>query len=320
MTLGERLRRQEHSDAEDQAQDLTAWRHRYRQLSPGAFRGEVEEMRFGPVLVYRERLNRAVLQCGSACPDTVLVGGIVDMEGEGFYNGSAFDRPVLLASRPGAAFEFRTPVAHEVLACGVAREAVESYAATVARECASGLLSRLPEVGWNPAGACRLREIFGLAQAVSGHALPARALAQAEQEIRERVLAYLLDCCGSVGDAAFPRIAATRYRVFRRADQYIQDHAGEAIGIEALCRVSHASRRTLQYCFESVVGMGPLAYVRNVRLNGVRGELRRRCAEPESINDIAARWGFWHFSRFAAQYRALFGELPSRTLQLARSA
>ena len=269
-------------------------------------------MQWGSVLAYRERLNRAVMQCGTACPETVLVGSIVDMEGAGFYNGIAFDRPVLLASRPGAAFEFRTPVAHEVLAFGVSRAAVESHAAAVGAACP---LARLPEMGWSSAAASRLWETFEIAKAASGLVLDAQQHARAGHEIRERVLAHVLDRCGSDGEESFPRIAASRYRVFRRADQYIQENAGETIGIEALCRVSHASRRTLQYCFESVAGIGPLAYVRNVRLNGVRGELRRRRSEPECIKEVAARWGFWHFSRFAEQYRELFGELPSRTLQ-----
>jgi len=29
--------------------------------------------------------------------------------------------------------------------------------------------------------------------------------------------------------------------------------------------------------------------------------------------DVAWRWAFWHQSRFAADYRRLFGELPSET-------
>jgi AraC family ethanolamine operon transcriptional activator len=34
-----------------------------------------------------------------------------------------------------------------------------------------------------------------------------------------------------------------------------------------------------------------------------------------SIGDVAASWGFWHWSHFAGKYRELFGELPSQTLQ-----
>jgi AraC family ethanolamine operon transcriptional activator len=33
------------------------------------------------------------------------------------------------------------------------------------------------------------------------------------------------------------------------------------------------------------------------------------------INEIANRWGFWHMSQFAADYRRFFGELPSETLR-----
>jgi AraC family ethanolamine operon transcriptional activator len=43
----------------------------------------------------------------------------------------------------------------------------------------------------------------------------------------------------------------------------------------------------------------------------VRGELLSRSAD--TVGDVAARWGFWHLSRFAADYRQHFGELPSAT-------
>ena len=33
------------------------------------------------------------------------------------------------------------------------------------------------------------------------------------------------------------------------------------------------------------------------------------------INDIAHNLGFWHMGQFAADYRKLFGELPSMTLK-----
>ena len=59
-----------------------------------------------------------------------------------------------------------------------------------------------------------------------------------------------------------------------------------------------------------------------LRLNAVRRELRALAAagQPVSIGDVAARWGFWHWSRFTENYRLLFGELPSHTVQSVLSA
>ena len=33
-----------------------------------------------------------------------------------------------------------------------------------------------------------------------------------------------------------------------------------------------------------------------------------------TITDLATQWGFWHMSQFAADYKRLFGELPSETI------
>ncbi|MNT82196.1 transcriptional regulator EutR [compost metagenome] len=82
--------------------------------------------------------------------------------------------------------------------------------------------------------------------------------------------------------------------------------------ILALCEQLGVSRRTLQYSFNEVTGLAPLDFVRAVRMNGVRQALRAGPVEP--VGTVAARFGFHHLPRFAAQYRAFFGELPSQTL------
>lgn len=75
------------------------------------------------------------------------------------------------------------------------------------------------------------------------------------------------------------------------------------------------SRRTLQYCFEEVTGLAPTTYLRSLRLNGARRDLRRPLHSERSVAQIAMHWGFSHFGQFSQDYRQLFDELPSETLR-----
>lgn len=81
-----------------------------------------------------------------------------------------------------------------------------------------------------------------------------------------------------------------------------------------LCELTHVSRRTLQYCFEQVLGLSPLQYLRLMRLNAVRRLLLAGLEEGDTIALLAARYGFWHAGQFSADYKGLFGEPPSATL------
>jgi AraC family ethanolamine operon transcriptional activator len=73
--------------------------------------------------------------------------------------------------------------------------------------------------------------------------------------------------------------------------------------------------RTLQRYFRSIYGVTPHVWFRCMKLNAVRGELRQSSVATVRISDIAARWGFLHFGRFAEDYRKLFGERPKDTLR-----
>jgi hypothetical protein len=52
--------------------------------------------------------------------------------------------------------------------------------------------------------------------------------------------------------------------------------------------------------------------MKGLQLSRVRNDLLR-FDEGESITDLANVHGFWHMGQFAADYRLLFGELPSKT-------
>ena len=58
-----------------------------------------------------------------------------------------------------------------------------------------------------------------------------------------------------------------------------------------------------------------MTWLKHQRLTQVHDELR--LADPSQVNvtEVATRWGFFHLGRFASDYRARFGLLPSQTLR-----
>lgn len=100
----------------------------------------------------------------------------------------------------------------------------------------------------------------------------------------------------------------------RKALELIGDQHAEPLRLEELSRAVNVSWRTLDYAFREHYGMTPKSYLTAVRLNKARKALL--VAEPgDTVEGIAARWGFFHPSRFATRYREQFGELPSQTIR-----
>jgi len=96
--------------------------------------------------------------------------------------------------------------------------------------------------------------------------------------------------------------------------EYIEANADTELTPELLARVGCVSVRTLHAAFSDRLGESPMAYVRRIRLGKVRAELLGSDPESTRVTDVATKWGFFHQSRFAQQYREQFHELPSTTL------
>lgn len=82
-----------------------------------------------------------------------------------------------------------------------------------------------------------------------------------------------------------------------------------------MCVIAGASRRTMEYAFKEKYGIGPKEYMKKVRLNLVRRELKYADPKKAIVQEVANRYGFWHLGHFGSDYKRFFGELPSDTLR-----
>lgn len=154
------------------------------------------------------------------------------------------------------------------------------------------------------------RQACRLAQAkpeMAAHPEVARAL--------EQGLAHTLVNCVSAGE---PRSHAGMERhseIMIRFGQVLGSHGDRPLQMPELCAAVGVAERTLRMCCARFLGMSPLGYARLRRLNLVRSALRRAGPKAANVRTIARQYGFSELGRFAAAYRAAFGETPSATLR-----
>jgi AraC-like DNA-binding protein len=100
----------------------------------------------------------------------------------------------------------------------------------------------------------------------------------------------------------------------RRVEKFMEEHAREAIVLADLSGVGGVSTRALQMGFRQFRNTTPMAHLRAIRLELARTELLRAGRNGASVAATAMLLGFGNLGRFARDYQARFGELPSETL------
>ena len=91
----------------------------------------------------------------------------------------------------------------------------------------------------------------------------------------------------------------------------------ENVYVEDLARAAQVHTRTLLRAFHRVVGMGPIRYLKLRQLNAIRRQLLANAGPDTTVTGIMFAAGASDLGRVSAAYKALFGELPSKTLRAA---
>lgn len=306
------------SEPEEQASSLALLDQRYEQLSRGPFSGSLSCISVGRVTLFREALEQSVYQTGCAPTDRLTVAASCELSAEAYWNGRHIGNDAIITFAPGREFELISPRHAVCVGMSISGDDwMDSDGAASSGDWSRPLLSN---DSWSDIGSARQKFSDHISAVLS--ALSCSPTMLGERAACEQLADELLgDLATRIDEAAgpAPRVRESSYpRIAQRARAAMLERIDEHVSVRDLCDATGCSRRSLQYAFESVFGVTPVAYLRTLRLNAVRRELRH--PQPgTTVHDVAARLGFWHFPRFAQEYAKMFGELPSRTLSKCRA-
>ncbi|MBR0751965.1 helix-turn-helix domain-containing protein [Bradyrhizobium jicamae] len=312
-------------DVADHASRFAGWDLRMDQVSSGSFAGRLISIRLGGLEIVREITTQALIKQGSAWSGSLVFSLPLAASNAGHFNGRPLAFPNVLLSDGADLPPLLTSTQLDVVSIAVERNrlssSLEALGERRAADFVAGHRRQNHCFSGLPGGLSTLQHGFREIYDQRDRLESAVGFARARASLEDAVVDALADI---LSDNAWNDVngVTAQKRTVDRIKDYVFAHVEEPPSIADLCRYVGVSRRTLQLCFQESLGLAPLQYLRMLRLNAVRRELRALAAarQPISIGDVAARWGFWHWSRFTENYRQLFGELPSQTVQRVLSA
>lgn len=307
------------SDADEQAGLLATLDQRYQQLTAGQFEGRWQSIAFDGIEVFRERIGQCVHQSGVAQQGYWTFATATELSAPAYWDGTSVEANTLICFEPGRAFELRTPRRAECVGFTIPESELGDFF--------DGQAGTHVEAPFNGRSLARVEEarrrplLDLLLEAIRmAETQPARFDNAATHRHLRHGLLEALRHAFEVPEAIQPaRDVGRAPAIARRAREFIVEHVDQPFTITDVCRAVGCSRRALQYAFERAFGVNPVAYVRAVRLDGVRRDLKHGDFTT-TVQAAAARWGFWHLPRMAQVYAAMFGELPSATLRRAQAS
>jgi transcriptional regulator GlxA family with amidase domain len=118
---------------------------------------------------------------------------------------------------------------------------------------------------------------------------------------------------------AFVVLTTRRYReIVDRFEEMARASFAEARTIPEICAALMIGQRTLTRAVRAVHSTTPSRYLHGLALAEARAALQDPATR--SVRQVALRCGFRELGRFAADYRAAYGEYPSETLRRSSGA
>ncbi len=139
--------------------------------------------------------------------------------------------------------------------------------------------------------------------------------AEAAHGLEQQLIQALVECLSAGSADEGTSAARRRHDVVVRFEGLLQARPERNLRIAEICAALGVSERLLRSLCAEHLGRSPTSYLRLRRMSLVHRTLCRGDPDATSVSEAARRYGFRDLGRFATNYRALFGELPSATLR-----
>lgn len=282
------------------------WDIDFRQIEPGQMGSTKVILRSSPrVSLVEFHMNRGIHQRGCS-PSNSVTFGLPVSAGLHSWQGAKIDNPGLVNFGMGSEFECVSGPEFVALTFNISTPFLASVSDQLGLPLPDDYrrTTMLPVRRRTPA----LHRLSEYGQALlHGQGVPFED--QQQEDLVAALINTALDAQKFDDRSAF----SVRAKSVTRAVELMKDRIDDNVSICQLCVDSSTPWRTLTRGFQERFGIGPKAYFNRIRLGRVRSELlqgRGVC----SVADAANRWGFWHMGQLAKDYKLMFGELPSETL------
>jgi AraC-like DNA-binding protein len=161
----------------------------------------------------------------------------------------------------------------------------------------------------------RLRDLHGQAAYLAEGSPDVLATPEVARGLEQALIHALVGCLDTADSSGFSFSQRSHQIIMRRFQRLLDENPQRPLYVPEVCAAIRVPERTLRLCCQEHLGMSPKQYLLLRRMQQARRALGGATAAGTTVTDIASRFGFWHFGRFAGCYRSLFGETPSATLR-----
>lgn len=283
---------------------ISDWDFDFRQIGVGPLDAWISARMGQSVTIMDAYFSPEFHQCGMAPPDSITLMLMVTPTMR-TWRGIELDKPCLLSFGPEQEFDGVNIPGSRAINFSVSKQRLFDLADCFGLDVPLEVLHSAPV--WVTHNPWRLKALIQKAWQLLTS--PAAPMTPADEKY---VMVLLLLAINDAREQDDRSCLRARSRAVDRALEYMEDWADEPISISKICAETGVTWRTLGRAFQERFGIGPKAYQTRLRLSRVRSDIVLQ-GQDGLVSDVANKWGFWHMGKFAQDYKALFGELPSET-------